>query len=527
MNTKNIYKTILLNLTMGLLLLGCTKDFLDRNDLNGLAEGNFFKTESDATQALNAVYGVLQENTFTLYAPLLGSATDEIVRGPGSQGFSDLSDGTEAPGNSDTAIQRRWNHCYEGVFRANYFIENVQNVEMDEALKNKMVAEARFLRGFFHANLVPYFGDVPLLLNTVSIDEAVDMVRTPKADVMASAISDIRFGIDNLPTTVSENGRLTKGAAAGFLARVLLNEKNYDATINVTQDIINGVYGSYSLFPNFSTLLYEENEGNSEILFDIHFSNVEPSVGESINWHSVTQSSAQGSATFKELVDAFESTNGLTIDDPNNTLFDSADEYANRDPRLWASIQYPGAVYGIKDNDGNFIYNRGVWPAWLTGDSNDFPWSNPYHMKKYLNPLTDPPRQDGLTLPDGTNFVVVRFADVLLMFAEAKIESGSIDQSVLDAINTVRARAYGTIKEDTSNYPAITTMDQAELRVILRRERRVELAFEGLRWLDLVRWGTLKEAKAAVGKGWQANIWPIPESEIERAKGLTQNAPWN
>ena len=288
MKTRDISKCILLVVIISLTLGACSEDFLDRSDLNGLAEGNFFNSEEDANQALNAVYGALQASTFSNFAPLLGSATDELVRGPGSQGFSDLSDGTEAPGNSGTAIERRWNHCYNGIFRANYFLQNVDNVEIDADLKSRMIAEARFLRGFFFANLVPYFGDVPLLRNTVTVDEAVNAVRTPKSEVMTFAIADIQHGIDNLPTTASQSGRLTKAAAAGFLARVLLNEKDYAGVITVTTAIMNGTYGTFGLFPNFSTLLYEENEGNLEVLFDIHFSNVEPSVGESIGWGGVT-----------------------------------------------------------------------------------------------------------------------------------------------------------------------------------------------------------------------------------------------
>ena len=520
---KNIIEIVVI---LSIFLVGCSEDFLNRNDLNGLAEGSFFTSEADASQALNAVYGGLQDNTFALYAPLLGSATDELVQGPGNQGFSDLCIGSESPGDIGTAISRRWSQCYSGIYRANYFLLNVDKVNLDAAKKNIMIAEARFLRGFFYANLFPYFGDVPLLLKTLSVDEAVNAVRTPKSEVMTSALGDIQFGIDNLPLTASQVGRLTKGAAAGFLARVLLNEKDYLGVIEITKKIMNGNYGNYSLFPNFSALLYEKNEKNSEILFDIQFSNVFPSVGESINWGSVTNSVNQQSGVLRQLVDAFECTNGLTIDDPTNTLYDPNKPFENRDPRLHASIQLPGTTYGIQDNNGNFTYIRGVWPQWLTGDPNDFPWSRPYHMKKYLNPLTDDPRADGLTTPDGTNFVVVRYADVLLMYAEAKIESNSIDQSVLDAINDVRARAYRTNRSEIKNYPAVMTVEQSKLRSILRRERRVELAFEGVRWLDLVRWGQLKDAKAAVGRGWQANIWPIPQTEIDRATGLTQNAPW-
>ncbi len=499
---------------LSFVISSCSEDFLDRNNLNGAGEETFFKTENDANQALIAVYGRLQSGTFSSNIPLYGSIADNMLTPALNSGFAQFAEGTEAPGDGGAGIAR-WSECYAGIFRANFFLANASNVEMDSNDLNRMNAEATFLRAFYYYNLIYFFGDVPLLLEPISIDEAIAITRTDKETVVTIIMNDLDFALANLPESTSEYGRVTKVAAAALRTRILLYEKDYPSVITNAQAIMNGTYGDFTLFPDFETLFREVNEGNSEVLWDIQFSSIEQ-IGQGAPWDNGYQSDSKSAAVLPNLVEAFNSTNGLSIDDPLNTLYDSNFPYDNRDPRMKASIHIPGEQWG----------DLGTWPEYRTGSPTSFPWApeTKYAMKKYMTPETEAPNN---IYPNGTNFIVFRYADILLMYAEAKIESGSIDQSTLDAINDVRARAYGTTKEDTMNYPEVTTTSQSELTTILRKERRVEFAIEGLRWLDLVRWDELEVVRTAINRSFQANIWPIPSTEIQIAPGLTQNAPWN
>ena len=287
--------------------------------------------------------------------------------------------------------------------------------------------------------------------------------------------------------------------------------------------------GAFSLDADYETLFTAAGINSSnEVIFDLSFQ-------EGTRTHGLARRQGTrfgGWAQYvpsQQTVDSYETINGLPIDE--DPAFDPANPYENRDPRLKASIVIPGEVWTghifethsdsiatTRISDGARVLNvnsadfRGIakidpvsGQEFSTSGANEFGAYTGYNWKKF----SDEPALMGDGNVDASEhpIIVMRYAEVLCIFAEAKIEGGSIDQSTLDAINDVRARAYGTVRGDITNYPAITSMDQTELRKVLRRERKVEFADEGLRLFDIRRWRIAEKVMNSTLYGSPANGW--------------------
>ncbi|MBS1745789.1 MAG: RagB/SusD family nutrient uptake outer membrane protein [Bacteroidetes bacterium] len=516
----------------------CKKDFLDRQPLDAYSNSSLWSSQSDALAALYGCYNGGYdpssyesgwETDYSIY--YLDAASDNMYSQFPWEGYQDYGNGTVTP--ADNNVYKRWN--YKTIQRCNWFLENVDATPMDETLKEQYKGEARFLRAYQYFIMSQLYGDVPLVTTTISAEDANNVTRTPVADVRSFIVNELDTISNVLPVSYSGSdvGRITKGAALALKARIELYDGDYAASIADYQTVM-GL--GYSLYPSYADLFRIGNENNSEVILDVQYKENDFS-----NWlPGVMTTSSQGGWSSldptQSIVDAYEMNNGKTIDDPSSG-YDPDDPYKNRDPRLEASIVYPGQLY-----EGSYYNSIDANSGDYFNDNNNS--KTGYLPKKFISHMSEDYDDMWNT---GLNVIVIRYAEVLLSYAEAKIELNQIDESVYDAIDAVRVRA-GMPKVDRTVY-----YNQTTLRTLVRRERRVELAFEGLRWFDIQRWkigdqvrngevygtrlGTVDATTGAVSftgdnvsvekRTFNPNrdyLWPVPQSEIDINNKLTQNS---
>jgi starch-binding outer membrane protein, SusD/RagB family len=540
MKNKNNYirHTITALSCLTLILISSCSDFFDKQPLDSASDATFWKTENDATLALNGCYnnyGGWRGEDF--WIPRANVYLD-LMAGDGSEKElipDHVTDGTLTSSNSVT--KGFWSNTYQKITTCNNFLAHINDITMDESLRAEYTAEVRTLRAFQYFNLALYFGDVPLVKKVLTVDEANSVTRTPRDTVWDFVETELTESVAALPTSRSdaENGRITSGAALGILGRVQMYRKEWaDAAATYNTIIESKVY---IIDPAYRELFQETHELSKEIIMSSQFQ--DDTYGQVLliyltpekwgGWHQFSP--------FNELVKEYECTDGKTIDE--SPLYDKNNPYENRDPRLDATIFIPertsfrGSVYTTKPTSGNND-KFGKYTVW-----------SGYSILKFME---DDESVD--IWNSGTNWIMIRYAEVLLGYLESKLESGAtIDQALLDkTINMVRGRA-------AVKMPAVTTTDATELRTIIRRERRVEFAFEGLRYYDILRWGiaadelnhqftgqkltndpanytaypvdedgyyimTQQNRKFVKGKN---ELWPIPQSERDINTNLTQN----
>lgn len=451
-------------------------------DLNPLSEGsseNWYSTETELTMSVRFMYAS------KYWAPVSDSFTDDWMN---RNTLNGITNGT-LNGQSGTVINM-WSYSYEAIARANNLLENMDKARelgIGEKFLTGIEGECKFVRAAQYARLVAHFGDVVYPSGSItSLDEAFKMGRTDKAIVMEGVYKDFDEAAGLLETTPSGEQRATKGMAYAFKARAALYNGDYAIAEDAAKKCME--LGVYDLHPTFTTLFYGSTNSSKEFIF-ISPRSIE--LGFTFGTRSYVTRNPGGFSEFTpswDLFCAFLCKDGKPID--QSELYNPQEPFKNRDPRCAASIvefntnflgyEYDPNPYAtmvmnyntgkeVKNQDTRSVgqyasYNGLVWAKWV-----DMTWTqNSYKSDK--------------------NDIIMRYADVLLMYAEARIEQNKIDQSVLDAINAVRARAYGVKPTQTDLYPAVTTTNQSELRRTLRIERRMEFAFEGLRYMDIIRW---------------------------------------
>ena len=368
---------------------------------------------------------------------------------------------------------------------------------------NTLRAEARFFRAFAYSRLITLWGDVPFYVTSITPEEAFEMGRTDKAVVLKQIYDDYDYAAENLPVANNNSGatRVDKGTAYAYKARTALYQHDYGTAAKAAQDCMD--LEVYDLAPDYGELFRDKTRGSKEVIFSVaHSSDLEldengkpttQAIGSFIARSAGGTHNAQPSW---ELLAVYEMTNGKTIDEPGSG-FDPHDPFANRDPRCLETFAAPGSrIYGIEWNPApnalevmDYTQNRMITNKDSKGGSDA---SNCAYNGCCLRKGAQESWRT--TLYNDNPVILMRYADVLLMYAEAKIELGEIDATVLACINDVRARAYGTTRTQTNDYPSITTTDQTALRKVLRRERRVEFAWENLRYFDLLRWHQFENA---------------------------------
>ncbi|WP_212006213.1 RagB/SusD family nutrient uptake outer membrane protein [Chitinophaga sp. HK235] len=515
-------------LAAALLQTACQKDLLDKTRQDAYTNESLWTSQVAATAALSGCYKDWESSYNIFY---MDAVSDNSYSQWPWDNYQHLGNGTASPADPQTV--NKWD--FTTIQRCNNFLENVDKVKMDDALKTRFKAEARFLRAYKYFNMSQLYGDVPLVIKTLTVQEANTVNRTPRADVRKFVADELAAVALILPEKYegSDVGRITKGAALSLKARMELYDKNYAACIDDCKKVM--ALG-YNLYPSYTDLFRQSFENNQEVILDIQYKANEKDNNNG-DVGILPSSSFGGWASLsptQSLVDAYEMTNGKTIDDPASGYNDS-NPFSNRDPRLAASIVYPGLKY-----EGKFYDPISPKAADYYNEGNNSPTG--YIEKKFTAFLSDYPDMWNT----GLNIIVIRYAEILLTYAEAQIESGVIDNTVYAAIDAVRSRA-GMPLVDRTVYSDVTS-----LRNLVRRERRVELALEGLRWYDIQRWqigttvrsgtvygtrlGTVDAATGATtftGDHVVADqrtfnplrdyLWPVPQKERDINKNLAQN----
>jgi hypothetical protein len=488
-------------------LSSCTDDFLDTEPLDRASVDTYWTSEINAKAALSGVY----ESMYQVYGfeAQWGSELDAITPNAfdndNRDGQSAIARGLNDPDN--VLVNKTWRVAFEGIGRANILIENIDRVPMNEDLKERFKAEAVFMRAFYYHNLTKFFGDVPLILEAPNNNTQGQLPRTPKAEVVDAIINDLNMAASILPENYpsSEAGRATKGAALALKARVALYNERWPEAIDASREVVNS--GVYSLFPDFRELFLEENEGNSEVIFDVQF--VTPFFTN--NYHNAFIGAGRV-AVVQDLVDAFPMTDGEPI--ATSPLYDPANPFANRDPRLNQSIVTEGSNFNgqVVTGEESFLNTTG------------------YCFKKYTYFVDDEERVAPPPTQAETNYIIIRYAEVLLTLAEAENEQNGPTTVAYDAINALRSRA-------SVNMPEVAPgLSKEAFREVVRNERRIELAGEGLYYNDILRWRiaeSVMNADALDSEGVVVEtrvfdpardyLWPIPTRDILLNPNLEQN----
>lgn len=529
-----------------ILLTGCDS-LLNKYPLDSLSNSTFWKTEGDALLALTGVYqqnkltGTNAKQSFDLwnqdtYLRLFEATTDNGFEK--DNGVTDFNNGDLAA--SYQPVMDLWTTSYIKITKCNNFLENIDNVVMDVNKLAEMKAEVKAIRAYDYFWLAFLWGDVPLVTKVLTVDEANNVFRDTRESVINFVVDELQSAIPDLPVTRPDKdyGRITKGAAMAILGRVFLAEKRWEDAKTIYKQIMD--LGVYSIDARFSDLFIEKGENSKEFLL---VSKRMPDIyGNSIllSCLGFTWGGYHHYSPYNELVEEYECVDGLPINE--SPLFDPEKPYNNRDPRLLKTV-FVDNISVFKDI--LYIAHPDSSPNVYQDQLTRRQWSG-YMVRKFC----DEDYSGNLNVY-GCDFPMIRYAEVLLSYLEANIESGTpVTQNLLDeTINRVRGR-------EEINMPPVKETNPDKLTTILRRERRVELAWEGLRLFDLFRWRTAhillkgrfhgmkicseKEAqnytKVPVNTDgyyfceetfFRENVdylWPIPQAERDVNKNLTQNS---
>lgn len=537
---KAYIKLIVITLFVSSLFFSCEDSILDKQPLDQLSTSNFWTTAEDVELALAGVYN--KATAWSNYGHIctFDKNTDNGTDRKINRAF--LTYGNLNPSSSE--IKSFWNNSYREIAGCNYFLENVDLVEdLDAANKAEMIAEVRFLRAFTYYNMSQYYGGVPLVTNILTMEESITINSASKAEIVNFVLAELDAVVNDLPTTRSskQHGRIVKGAVYALKGRLLMAENNWSEAASAFKSVID--LGEHAIDPQYAELFNGKNEESSEIIFTRKY--LAGEIANSIQlyyrpnvdggWHHMNP--------YQSLVDAYLCTDGLSIEE--SPLYDPAFPVVKngvnyRDPRLLYTVFYPGIsiikgkVYHGHPDSTSVVGDVFTYDAGMTG----------YCLQKWVdNDYTGDVYSSGVDAP------IIRYAEVLLSYLECKINAGdAIDQDLLDlTINAVKGRA-------SVGMPAVTETDPALLMDILKLERRVELAWEGLRFWDLVRWGeTDKLAQPMYGikltddpdnydrfpvgpnghyhvydlKYTVTNLpWPFPQDELDINTTLTQKENW-
>ncbi len=466
--------------------ISCNKDFLNQLPETTRTTNTVYQTSSDFYNAVTGAYSSFKLNGLygrcDISSALLNLGevvTDNsdygATRAVSNVSIFELQDFNYSLSN--TYFSSAWTDHYIGISRANTILAKLPDATFDETLKARFEAEAKFLRGLFYFDLVRLFGDVQLITTPVSDPNAgYDIQRSTAADVYTQIISDLTFAEENLPSTISQSeaGRASKWAVKALLGKVYLTQKDYAKAATKLNDIITsnqfGLTNSYADVFSATTPF----TANKDVILSVQYKSGQIGQGSAI-WSSCIPWNAPG-AQF-----------GISGGSGGGFMRPTVDidtSYENGDLRKTASIAESYL------NGSTTVYER--------------------YVTKYSQPGTIAGDAD-------IDFPVIRYADVLLMYSECLNEQNQT-AAAIPFVNEVRTRAGLPDKP--------TTLTQDEARIIIEKERRLELAFEGQRWFDLVRTGRFVQVMNAKGyptKDYQ-NLYPVPQRETDLNSGITQNS---
>ena len=471
-------------------IASCSDEFTVRPPVYSIDSENYFNSEDDYNMALTGAYDLLQSTYLNV---LLGEiASDNALAGGESAsdvpGFQQVDDMIHTPSNAD--LRNIWNWMFAGVNRCNYIMEFKDKT--DFANKNQVLGETRFLRAYYYFELVKWFGPVPIKGDQrFNSEDVTSLPRASVTEVYAAIENDLQFAIENLSPTASQTGRVTKGAAQALLGKAYLYQNKFADAANVLEQVISA--NNYSLVSDYNSIWENSGENGAESLFEVQYSDA-----EGAGFGCLQCSEGNVAVGF------------MGIRNYSGQLFDSGYSFNVITPEAYNAFE-------VGDNRRDIaILNIVEW-AENTGATYGTGYEHTgYFNRKYL------PRQGDQNLGDQNltnpnNYRAIRFADVLLMAAEAFNRGGIDDGIAQQYLNLVRQRAFG----DTDHN---ITASGASLTDLIWAERRVELVGEGHRFFDLVR----TNRAAAEIPGFVAGrheVFPIPIEEIQFASGNWQQNP--
>ena len=465
-------------------------DFLEQNPQTDLSENDFYKTADDILSAVNGAYSSLQEGDIYGNWYVFGEIPSDNTRNQLSGSVTTQNEFDQFYiDTQNSMIANFWKAAYKVINRTNTILGRIDVIEINTELANRYKLECKFIRALMYFNLVRVYGDVPLVLKEISISESYDILREPKENVYNQIIADLKEAQD-LPVSYStaEDGRATQGAAKALLANVYMTLHKYAEAETILAEIINS--GRYSLLENtpgslnidgYKNVFSPVNHNSKEGIFEIQF--LKGGYGEGSN-------------------------------------------YANN----FAPENSGTNVVAVGGTGGNNIPEMDIYNAYEEGDlRRDFSMSLGYYdnrknnewvESRYVCKFMDVPYQNN---DASNNYPVIRYADVILMYAEALNQNGKTAEAC-KYLNMTRRRGFGYQTTETSPVDLQTT-DKAQFALMVEQERRVELAFENHRWFDLIRTGRAVEVMRS--KGFSLNetnlICPIPQKQIDVNPKLTQN----
>jgi len=525
-----LINNILYGIILILLLstIGCADKYLDFLPEDKITSANFPVNEKDITLLLNGVYAQLREdqiyNQGLFGFGALDGATPNAFNW-GNTAITKIGNGQLLSSDANI-VTFRWTRCYGIIFRANYFLQAIESVELSEDVKSTFAGEAHFLRGLAYSLLVESYGGVPLILTAISADEARTIGRATVEEIWNQVISDYNIAIEKLKVDAPAIGRATKGAALGMKMRAYLYQNKYSDVLTMADQI--DALNKYSLFTSYEGLFKLENENNKEVIFDIQYMRGENLQGTFLDQYcgTGTGSWTRGSryVPTDDLVNAYERIDG-TPGKYFESVIDLNDPYAGWDPRLKFTVVVPGS-YILGYRFPNYLYPGGAFNH--AGNRIRHLSTRKYRVDKETN--LPPSGQSDM------NNIVLRYADVILSRAEALIETGGNIDDAVALINKIR-----TERNDVKMTPLPAGLSRDEAREKLRHERRIEFALESLYWMDIKRWGIGKdiypiavrdntgniiETKFPNGYLEYYDLLPIPDSERSLNENLEQNPGW-
>lgn len=472
-------------------------DFLDRYPLEELSDESFWKTEKDAEMAVSNLYNVLP--TWDV---------DEAINSDDAVHGIKWAAGNQSKGVYDPA-DYGWSGEYGYIRQANLVLEKIQEMDLSEDAYKKLEGQARFFRAYTYFTLIRSFGAVPYIDKPLELTDVENITRTPKDEVYAKVMEDFDIAIANLPVQWDEanSGRITKGAAMAMKARAALYYNNWETAMTEAKNVMD--LGQYELYDKDNTgrykeLFWEVADGCDEFILSVQF-NAPTRTHYLIGWECFPTLGWGGLNPTQSLVDAFEDINGAPITS-EASVYDPTNPFANRDPRLEVNVLHDGeTMYGvtIKVAPLSSSGNTGIGQH---GDAT----ATGYYQQKWLDPSIDP-QSTGWGM--GKDWVVIRYAEVLLTYAEAKNELSPLDPSAFDAVNQVRRRVGMPDLQNTDPTKPTYCGTQDDLRKRIWNEWRVEFALEGgKRQWDIRRWGIAKDVLNAPFEGLRYTLVDDPNA---------------
>ena len=480
---KNIISFFLILITTAI-MVSCSEEFINEEAPFSIDSENYFNSEEDYNNALVAAYDMLHSSYVNV---LLGEiASDNTLSGGESAtdviGFQQVDEMSHTSVNSN--VKNIWDWMFAGVQRCNYILEFKDKTDFTG--KNQIIAETRFLRAYYQFELVKWFGGIPLKGDMrFKLGDEKTIPRSSIADVYASIESDLNYAINNLNVNPSQVGRVTKGAAQALLGKIYLYQNKFQQAANVLDNVIND--GNYSLVSDYATIFENNNENNVESVFEIQYTDT-----QGAGFECLQCSEGNVAVGF----------NGIR--NFNGPLFDSG--YSFNIPTSEAFNSY---------QPGDKRRDVAILDIVAFATANNATYGQGYKHTGYFNRKYLPRKGDSnigdQNLTNPNNYRSIRYADVLLMAAEAYNRGNIDDGKARLYLNQVRRRAFGDTTHDVNSTGAALTD-------AIWAERRLELMGEGHRFFDLVRTGKA----AGTIPGFTANkneVFPIPIEEIQFSAG--------